>query len=355
MSVLFISVLVDIFMIVISPNYSDGGGTVNVRKLLKSLRSLVSPSERLIFVSRISTTFELDSDVEVININLSKFSPVSLFSLFILLFRIGDQDRKVLICNGRGGCFYGLLLLPFFRKVVFIPRGFQRYIRIDFLMGKFASLFAQQIRYVVVSESEARSVRSVVGSKTRIDVIRNPVQTSCCIPNIGLNVPVVWVGRHSYEKRPNDLEIFLDGYEGTEALHVFVFNPPFDFLKNRSNVLLYKNQSFVNVWKSQRGIFLSFSEREGFPTAVAEAICFGLIPVLTRIPPHLEAISFALTFKVGDVRRCLEISRRVEKLILASRQKTLIRLIRLNKSHFSNDLYFQSWEAIMRDLQQVVI
>lgn len=337
-------------MIVISPNYSDGGGTVNVRKLLNSLSSLVPPSERLIFISRISTPFELDSNVEVRNINLSRFSLVSLLSLYIMLFSTADHDRKVLICNGRGGCFYGLLLLPFFRKVVFVPRGFQRYIRIDYLMANLASLFTHRIRYVVVSESEARSVRSVVGSNTQIDVIRNPVQTPCCISGIGVNVPVVWVGRHSYEKRPNDLEIFLDGYEGAEALHVFVSNPPLDFLNNRSNVLLYKNQSFVNAWKSNRGIFLSFSEREGFPTAVAEAICFGLIPVLTRIPPHLEAISFALTFRVGDVRRCLEISRRVEKLILANRQKTLIGLIRLNKSHFSNNSYFQSWEAIVRDL-----
>lgn len=340
-------------MIVISPNYSDGGGTVNVRKLLNSLRSLVPLSERLIFISRISVPFELDSNVEVQNINLSKFSLVSLLSLYIMIFRTCDQDRKVLICNGRGGCFYGFLLLPFFRKVVFIPRGFQRYIRIDFLMAKLASLFAQKIRYVVVSDSEARSIRSVVSSKTRIDVIRNPVQTPCCILNISVNVPVVWVGRHTYEKRPNDLEIFLDSYEGAEPLHVFVSNPPFDFLKNRSNALLYANESFVNAWKSQRGIILSFSEREGFPTAVAEAICFGLIPILTRIPPHLEAVSFALTFKVGDVRRCLEISRRVEKLILANRQESLIRLIRLNRSHFSTKLYFQSWEAILRDLQQV--
>lgn len=339
-------------LVVISPEFKDGGGSVNLIKLLSTLENCCGYSVKIYFITHFrNSIYKIPNGIEIVNIDLSKPSIRSIINLYLFVTKLNPDQRNLLICNGRGGGFYGIFISLLFSKTLHIPRGVQSSFLSDKLIVHALNVLSRNILFLPVSKSENIELSRIVPNCIKTKVVRNPVEIFQEIADYKNAGAVVWVGRASYEKRVNDLYSFSSRYlaQFEEKMALFFSNADESVLIKFKEHSVLNNQNFVSNWGCGPSILLSFSEREGFPTTVAEAICFGMIPVLTRIPAHLEAVSFALTFAVGDVNRCLCLIRRVKTLIGAGRLVKLRGFVKLEPSEFSYEIYRNEWLAILRD------
>lgn len=327
-------------MFIISSQYKNGGGTVNVAHLINVISGLNTQNESIVFVSDIVKKYELGNVSTPINIQLSRFSLVSLIKLIVCIKLYPSPDRRLVICNGRGGCFYGLFVGFLFSRVVFWPRGFQSAMASDRIIGTVSRIYKNKITYVGVGSAERDEILKVVGPLSDVVLIRNPIESNrlnkC---NYFKEISIYWAGRDSHEKRLQDLVSFVKKYDGSEPVVIFVegYTGTCEQISSRCNMRL--NLEFYKPGVRRGGIYLSFSIREGFPTTVAEAISMKMIPVLTRIAPHLEAVGYCLTFQVGDIDRCIQVVRRVRLLLEGNRHGRLQRFIKIKEYEFSIEVY----------------
>lgn len=328
-------------IICISPSFNDGGGTVNVDKLLKLLTKKLGHKVTFVSLQAVGLSF-YSSNIKLVNVDLSRLSVISSFSVIRLCLR---ERPSVLISNGRGGAVYSVILGCFVRKIIVIPRGFQPYLLLDRVYSKLLALFFSKKTLIIpVGDAEKNRINSCVGNKIPTRVIRNPVKNlrERAMPR---DLPIIWVGRLTFEKRFDDLKRLM----GCMSRQYIIYTSGQLDNFNHANSQIFNNQRFTEHLRVA-GIFVSFSEREGFPTAVVEALLMGNAVILSNIDAHREIAKKPLLFEIGDTERCQTIIKRLEVLHYHGRLTTVMkRYIKIDKEIFNDELYEKAWRSVLKD------
>lgn len=325
----------------ISPSFSDGGGTVNVEKLLSLLT--LKLGHRVTFASLQKAELSFCSpNINLVNIDLSGFSVLSSLRLIRLCLR---ERPSVLISNGRGGAIYSVILGFFIKKIIIVPRGFQTYLTLDRLYSKILSIFFSKKTIIIpVGYAEQGRITSCIGEKITTRMIRNPV-TGLQKRAAPRDLPIIWVGRLTFEKRFDDLKKLM---KSMPRQYLIYTSGRFVNL-DHTNARIFINQRFTEHLDTA-GIYVSFSEREGFPTAVVEAVLMGNAVILSNIDAHREIVGKPLLFDIGDTKRCKTIIKRLELLHDHDRLTTVIgKYIKIDEEMFNAKSYEQAWHSVLQN------
>lgn len=131
----------------------------------------------------------------------------------------------------------------------------------------------------------------------KIKIIKNKVDVPDNFPlkPNNKNLKILFVGRNSYEKRPNIFfkiaQQCLDKTLSVEFKIIGDFEKKLKVPENVSIEGLINNKNILNTFYLNSDILLITSSREGFPMVILESMAFGVIPISTDVGEISEFIN----------------------------------------------------------------